>query len=473
VTAASDIEIRVEPGSFRDRQGRVYLQHDRVIRALSSAAQSDWEALQATRFFARFVDKGHIVSTRQVGLADTGLADESSAWVAALEHERIPFISYPYEWSFSMLRDGARLHLDLLLAALDEGMILKDSSAYNIQWVGTRPVHIDIPSFQKLQQGEAWVGYLQFCQLFLYPLMLNAYRNVAFHAWLRGAIDGLTPAQCNSLMSLRDRFRKGVLTHVYLQSKLQASTADSKSSLRSQLQSAGFDVSLIRRNATKLRRLVDGLNWREASSEWVQYADEHSYTDADDQQKQAFVAETAARRTCRMVWDLGCNTGTYSRIVAPHTETVVAMDGDHLAVERLYQDLRSQGPQNVLPLVVNLADPSPDLGWRGRERRSLEQRGRPDLVLCLALVHHMVITANIPLSEFVEWLAGLGAAVVIEFVTKEDPMVHKLLLNKDDIYDDYTLDNFESCAVRHFRIFRRQVIHDGTRVLFELEQAKE
>jgi hypothetical protein len=274
-------------------------------------------------------------------------------------------------------------------------------------------------------------------------------------------------------MSFRDRFRKGVLTHVYLQSKLQAGTADSRSSVKSQLKTAGFDVSLIRRNATKLRRLVEGLRWREGSSEWAKYADEHSYNTTDDQKKQAFVADTAARRECALAWDLGCNTGTYSRILAPHAATVLAMDGDHLAVERMYGSLRSDGPENILPLVVNLADPSPDLGWRGRERRSLDNRGRPDLVLCLALVHHMVLTANIPLAEFVEWLAGLGAVVVFEFVTKDDPMVHKLLLNKDDIYDDYTLDNFEVCAARHFRTSKREAIHDGTRVLFELEPVAE
>ena len=195
-------------------------------------------------------------------------------------------------------------------------------------------------------------------------------------------------------------------------------------------------------------------------------ADENSYDRENREIKERFVAEAVDRRKWPLVWDLGCNTGAYSRIAARNADYVVAFDADQLAVERLYRSLRAGGPTNILPLFNNLADASPPLGWRHRERRALTERGSPDLTLCLALIHHMVITANIPLPEFVQWLGSLGSALVIEFVTKDDPMVKKLLRNKTDIYDDYEVEVFESCLSESFRVERRETLHRGTRRLY-------
>jgi hypothetical protein len=440
-----------------------------VYRALSRRALTDWEALEQTRFFARACERGQVVTTHRVELPPEELETLSPTFVAALEHERVPFISYPYEWCFSMLHDAARLQLDLLLDALDEDFILKDSSAYNFQFFGSRPVLIDIPSLQRWQPGEAWVGYRQFCQLFLYPLMLVAYREVPFQPWLRGALDGITPEVCDRLLNGRHRFRRGVFTHVYLQNKLLTATAQSTSNLRRELKTSRLGKEIVTRNVRGVRKVIERLRRTGPSSEWSGYSDEHSYSEADESIKRAFVERAAGSRRWELAWDLGCNIGTYSRIVAEHAAIVVAMDGDLQAIERLYKELQAEGNDTILPLVVNLADPSPGLGWRGCERRSLPARGTPDLTLCLALVHHMVITANIPLADFVGWLAGLGSHLVIEFVTREDPMVKRLLLTKEDIYHDYSLDNFEKCIARHFELLDRESLHDGTRVLYFLE----
>jgi hypothetical protein len=461
-----------EPGSFRDREGRVLLRDGVVLRVLSQSAMEDWQSLSSTQLFTRAVSEGKIIPTRLADVSDEELAALSERWVGALEHERIPFISYPYEWSFSMLKQAALLHLELLLAALDDDLILKDSSAYNIQWRGSSPVHIDIPSFTRLQPGEAWVGYLQFCQLFLYPLMLTAYKNLPFQPWLRGAIDGINPIECRRIMSLRDHLRPGVLTHVFLQSQLQASTADSKTSMRGELRQLGFSKSLIVNNAGKLQRTVKKMRWQERRSEWVAYATDHSYQEEDERQKQEFVSRAVGLRHWKTVWDLGCNTGVYSRIAAENADSVVAIDGDHLAVERFFIELQQEGPGNILPLVMNLADPSPNLGWRGQERQSLTARGPAELILFLALIHHMVISANIPLEELVDWLAELGSHLVIEFVTKRDAMVQKLLLNKDDIYSDYELANFERCVDQYFETMAREALQEGTRVLYFLAPRK-
>ncbi len=470
--------LQFDAGSFRDRESRVFYRDGRVLRALSQPALEDWQALVASSFFDRLQTAGKIVPTRELGPDEYGAGEAGGSaygevgavdlapWVAVLEHDRIPYISYPYEWSFNMLRDAALLQLDLLLAALDDDLILKDSSSYNVQWNGTRPVFIDITSFERRTEGDPWAGYLQFCQLFLYPLLLSAHRNIPFHPWLRGAIDGIQPEECNRVFSWRDRLRPGVFFDVYLQAVLHARTADRESNLRGDLRKAGFSKQSIVSNIRRLRKIIRKLAWRQQSSEWSAYSETSSYDRGNREIKERFVARAAEHRRWPLAWDLGANTGNFSRIAAEHAEYVVAFDADHLAIDSLYRSLSSDGPANILPLVSNLADPSPALGWRHRERKALAERPAPDLILCLALIHHLVITANVPVDEIVDWLGSLDGHLVIEFVNKDDAMVKKLLQNKDDIYYDYTIAYFEKALSRHFEIVDQETFHDGTRTLY-------
>lgn len=454
---------RLDPGSFRDPNNRVWTVGEEVYRGVSERALRDWRTLAAARFFQRAVADGRIVQT--VEAVDTSVT-ETPGWAAVLKHERVPFISYPYEWSFGMLRDAALLQLDLLLAALDEGLILKDASAYNCQWRGAQPVFIDIPSFEIARAGEPWAGYRQFCQMFLYPLMLQAYKDLAFQPWLRGSVDGVEPRQCRRVFGLRDWLRAGVLLHVVLQSRMQERYADTDRDVRRELRAAGFSAALIRGNVQRLRSVVAGLAWTRAKTEWSDYALQNSYTAEDRARKEAFVRAAVVRQPWKRVWDLGCNTGTFSRIAAENAEYVVALDADPLAIDRLYRRLQAEGNRRILPLIFDVASPSPGLGWRGRERRPLEERGRPELVLSLALIHHVVISANIPLTEFIDWLASLDASIVIEFVARQDPMVQRLLRNKSDDYPDYDVKPFEDCFARAFTIEERAVLGSGSRILY-------
>lgn len=461
---------RLEPGSFRDRTARVFRRDQEILRGLNPQALENWERLRSSRFFSRFTETGALVRTEQLSQAQVeqaAHAGELREWAAVLRHERIPFVSYPYEWCFGMLKDAACLQLDLLMAALDEGMVLKDATAFNVQWRGGEPVFIDIASFQPLAPGEPWPGYRQFCRTFLYPLLLQAYRGVPFQPWLRGSLEGIPSDHCWRVLTPRDWFRPGVFTDVYLQAKAEARYADTRRNVRGELRAAGFNSALIAANAKRLRKVIGKLRWTPGTSVWSEYATHNSYEAADAASKQAFVREVAASRRWRLAWDIGCNTGVFSRIAAEHAETVVALDADAVAVERLYQDVKREKIRTILPLVFDLADPSPGLGWRGCERVPLAERGRPDLVLCLALIHHAVIAANIPLDEFMDWLAGLGAELIIEFVTREDPMVQRLLANKDDQYDDYQHDRFEQELRRRFRIERQQTLGSGLRVLYQ------
>lgn len=463
--AASAELVHKEPGSYRDRNGGVFYRDGRVFRFLSQEAATNWRQLEQSNSFARLRAAGRVVDTREVDAAAEGLP--LGEWAAAIEHERIPFVSYPYEWAFGMLKHAALLHLEMVRGALAEDMILKDASPYNVQWRGMRPVFIDIPSFVPLKPGAPWVGYRQFCELFLYPLMLQAYKGIDFRPWLRGRINGIPAAEMHALMSMRDLLRPGVLLHVAAQSALQRRYGGSGRDMRGPLAQAGFDKALIERNVDKLAALVSKLEPARKRTEWSSYDRTHSYDDTELAKKAAFVRAAAASRRWRLAWDLGCNTGTFSRIVAEHADYVVAMDGDRMAIEHLCQRERA-GPasESILPLVVDLADASPNQGWRLAERKGLAERGRPDLTLCLALVHHIVISANIPLADFIGWLAELGTSVVIEFVGREDEMVKTLLANREDQYPDYDLENFRALLLEHFDIRDEQELKGGKRRIF-------
>jgi SAM-dependent methyltransferase len=436
-----------------------------VLRALSERGLADWEALEASELFREKVAEGSLVATERVsaeGLPD-GLPTRGVA--AVLRHERIPVVSYPYEWPFGMLKDAALLELELLLAALDEGLVLKDGSPYNVQWRGTSPVFVDVGSFERLREGEPWAGYRQFCMLALYPLMLQAFRDVPFQPWLRGSLEGIEPAEMRALLGGRDRFRRGVLSNVVLHARLEHRYADRE--VKSELRQAGFHGELIRTNARKLSKLVRGLAWEPGTTAWSGYGEDNPYGEADAAAKEAFVAEAAGLRRRELVWDLGCNDGRYTRVAARDADYAVAVDADAAVVESLYRSLRQEGSSGILPLVGDLADPSPGLGWRREERRPLEERGRPALTLCLALVHHVALSSNIPVAGFLDWLADLGTELVIEFPTRDDPMVRRLLDRKaPGANPDYETDAFERAMADRWRIDRRETLPSGTRILY-------
>ena len=321
-----------------------------------------------------------------------------------------------------MLRDAALLQLDLIEAAIKEGMTLKDATPYNVQFVSGRPVFIDIPSFETLLAGAPWTGYRQFCEMFLFPLMLQA--------------------------------------------KLDSRYGSTSQNVRSELKSAGFNKEMILANIRKMRKLVSKLSWQGDGSEWGSYEEFHNYSEDDHLLKESFIEECVAASEANLVWDIGCNTGQFSKIAANNARQVVAMDLDHFAVERLYREIKAEGVDNILTLVQNVADPSPNWGWRNSERTDLKTRARPDLVLCLALIHHVVISANIPLEEFIGWLADASDQLVMEYVSRSDDKVEALLRNKEDKYSDYSRQNLERTLERHYGIVRQLSLESGNRFLY-------
>jgi hypothetical protein len=361
-----------------------------------------------------------------------------------------------------MLKDAALLQLGLGRSALEHDLTLKDASAYNVQFQGAQPVFVDIGSFERLNEREPWAGYRQFCMLFLYPLMVQAYKGMAYHALLRGSLDGITPAQARAVLSAR---RRGVFMHVVLHARLEARYGDAKE-VRSDLKRVGFGKALLDANLRKLEKLVRRLEFKPGHTAWTEYGSTNTYSDEEAARKAEFVRAAAARHHGGLVWDLGCNDGTYSRVAAEHASTVVALDSDHATVDGLYRALRDEQRTDILPLVMSVTDPSPDLGWRGLERARLERRGTPDLALALALIHHVVITGNVPVREFVGWLRSLETALVIEFPERDDPMVQKLLSGKTEKANpDYERETFERALGERFEVERTERL--GSRTLYE------
>jgi hypothetical protein len=442
-----------------------------VLRTLDPDGLADFEALEAADFYAEALASGAIVGTQRADDVDPGAL--GGDWAAVLRHERIPFVSYPYEWSFEMLRDAAKLQLDLTEAALAEDLTTKDASSYNVQFVGARPTFIDIGSFERLRAAEPWYGYRQFCQLFLFPLMIQAYKDLPFQPWLRSAIDGITPTEARNVMSRWDVFsptRKGTTLHVALHARADRKHADTDRDVRADLEKAGFKKEITVNQVRGLRKVVDRMHWKQSDSEWSGYSERGHYTDADLAGKSDFVTAVTGDRRPDLVFDLGANDGHFSRLALDAgAGYVVAVDADPLVVDTLYRSLRDEGNSRILPLTMNLANPSPGTGWRGTERRPFLDRARPDLVLALAVIHHLAITANVPLGAILAMIHDLGADAVVEFPTPDDPMVGRLLRNKrQGVHDDYTVARFEQEVDARFVVRRREVLPSQTRILYDL-----
>lgn len=447
-------------GSFRDPDGRVFRRDGRVLRGLSARGAAEWKAASAAAFYKAAVEARRLVRSEE--------RPAEAPWALVLEHEEIPAVSYPYEWGFAMLRDAALLTLDLQLEALASGFTLKDGTPYNVQFVGTRPTFIDVGSFERLRPGAVWAGYRQFCEQFLYPLMLRAHRGMPHGPWLRGRLEGVRAAEAAALLGLPALLKPGVFSHVFLQGRLQTGHAADASDLRSELAAAGAGPDVLAAGLRRLRDVVAGLAWEPPASAWSGYGRGEHYSASDLEAKAAFVREAVAARPRRLAWDLGANRGDYARDLAEHAGTVLALDGDASAHEGLYRSLKAAGESRILPLHMDLADPSPDQGWGGGERGRLERRAPPDFVLALAVLHHLRLGAGVPAAELAAWLAGLGAEAVVEFASKDDPAAKRLLARKDDRYDDWTPAAFEAALAPRFETLRRAELCGGLRVLYHL-----
>lgn len=471
--------IKSNSGSFRDPSNRVYevgpsaksrVKAIQIFRGVNQAALENYRALAACPFYQDFEQKRQVVKTTEKKSGDAVKKIKADGWTGVLHHETISFVSYPYEWSFGMLKDAALLHLEIIETSLENGWTLKDATPFNIQWVNGKPIFIDLPSFEPWVKGTPWVGYRQFCSMFLTPLMLRAHLGIDHIPIVRSYLDGIPPTEAIKFFNGFKRYKKGVLSHIVLPAKVEnAILKRERDGVEAKNRMAGkHSKPMVVGLVQSLRRLVGKLSIDIAHTDWSHYDRTHSYQDAELDEKKRFVDKHAGLKKRKFVWDIGCNTGTFSKIAASHADLVLSLDGDHDAIEQLYQREKAEPETKLHPMVMNLANISPNQGWGGVERAALDSRTQPDLVMCLALIHHTRISANIPNVMFLSWLRKLDADIIIEFVKRSDEMVVKLLTNKTEQYADYNIDRFTQECEQLFKISGRMELKGGKREIFYL-----
>lgn len=448
--------------SFRDPSGFLFWRNGTLYRQINRQYEGEYARLMESGLYDRLVKAGLLLTHVEVDEP----AEQPDLAFRLIQPERVPFISYPYEWSFGQLKDAALATLSIQRRALKAGMSLKDASAYNIQFVRGKATLIDTLSFEVYKEGQPWVAYRQFCQHFLAPLALMALRDVRLNQLLRIYIDGVPLDLASQLLPARTRWNFGLLTHIHLHAGAQKRYAGAEVKSRRATMSRQAMTGLI----DSLESTIRKLEWKPGGTEWGNYYDITNYSDAAFEHKKELVREWSARLQPSLVWDLGANRGVFSRVAGASGAYVVSSDIDPTAVEQNYRQVKDEKTPNLLPLLLDLTNPSPSIGWGNEERDSFLGRGPADMVLALALIHHLAISNNVPLPQLAEFFAKVGKWLVIEFVPKADSQVQKLLVSREDIFPGYTREGFEEAFGRCFRIREAVPVRESERILYLLER---
>lgn len=453
------------PSSFRDPSGFIFNRNGVLYRQVNVVYREDFDTLHSSGLFDTLIDQRLLVPHKDV---DIDPFDPNQAY-KVIQPEPIPFLSFPYEWCFSALKDAALTTLAVQQLALQHDMILKDASVFNIQFLEGKPVLIDSLSFQHWHAGRPWDGYRQFCQHFLAPLALMAYKDIRLSKLLASFLDGIPLDLASRLLPVRSMWKFSMLTHVHLHSRMQ-----SRASAGVQQQPMKNERTVTKHSllgmTDDLKRAISGLTWSPGKTRWADYYETFSYTDESVTAKENVVKTFITKVKPGSVWDIGANTGRFSRIASDLGVFTVAMDFDAGAVEMNYQLAVEQGDTMILPLIIDLMNPSPNLGWRLSERHSIFDRGPVDAVMALALVHHLAIGNNVPLSEIAGFFAGLCRWLLIEFIPKDDIQVQRMLSVREDIFDRYTIDQFEQAFQAFFEITERTNLEGSSRVLYVMKK---
>ncbi|MBN2346321.1 MAG: class I SAM-dependent methyltransferase [Candidatus Aminicenantes bacterium] len=445
-------------GSFRDPSGFLFWRDGTLYRQIESVYREHYDRLMTSGLYRELHDGGMLVGHEECPVER---AARPGAY-KVIRPEMVPFVSYPYEWCFSQLRDAARLTLAVQKKALEHGMSLKDASAYNVQFVDGRPQLIDTLSFELYPEGRPWVAYRQFCQHFLAPLALMAHRDVRLNPLSRIHLDGVPLDLASALLPARTRLAFSLLSHVHLHARSQQKYADRPLQARQRPMSRFALRALI----DSLESAVAKLRWHPRFSEWSEYYAHTNYSDQAAGVKKRRVDEFLGQAAPRRVWDLGANTGEYSRLASGRGIPTVALDIDAAAVEKNYRRVREENDPFLLPLVGDLTNPSPGVGWENRERMSLLERGPVDLVMALALVHHLAISNNLPFGHIARLFGRLAEFLIIEFIPKNDSQVGRLLATREDVFPTYHAEGFEAAFGEYFTVVRRERVEQSDRLLY-------
>jgi ribosomal protein L11 methylase PrmA len=445
--------------SFRDPSGFIFKHSGILLRQVNASYENSFALLNSSGLYKVLSESGELIPHKVVGLE---LAQTPDA-VAVLQPELIHTISYPYEWSFSQLKEAALLTLQIQRKAVEHGMSLKDASAYNIQFHNGRATFIDTLSFEAFDPSKPWVAYRQFCQHFVAPLVLMSHVDIRLSKLMETFIDGIPLDLASNISKPHTRFNAKIAVHLHLHAKMQASKGNSVPRQESR---TGFGKNAILGLVDSLKSLVDGLNWKPEGTEWADYYSDTNYSSDSMAAKKKLVTDfiESANPLNKSLWDLGANNGEFSVLATALGFNTVAWDIDPSAVEKNYRGRRED--RLLLPLIQDLTNPSPSIGWALKERESLVERGPVGVVMALALIHHLAIGNNVPLPLVASFFARLSNWLIIEFVPKEDSQVQRLLATREDVFPDYTQADFELSFSNNFEMVRKESINGTVRTLY-------
>jgi len=458
--------ISQDPGSFRDPSGFIFRVDGQIYRQVNDCYKDDYDLLMGSGLYDKLVEEELLIPHEEV---DTAIAAKTNLVYKVIKPRKIPFISYPYEWSFDQLKDAAIVTLRIQKLAMEYGMTLKDSSAYNIQFMDGRPVFIDSLSFEKYEEGKPWVAYRQFCQHFYAPLSLMSKFDVRLNQLLRVYIDGIPLDLASKMLPASTYLNFSILSHIHLHAKSQLKYAEKQDA-------PATSVHMSRQRLIAfldyLEAGVRKLEWKNANTEWGDYYNNTNYTTEGMKHKEQIVSDYIDRINPKSVWDLGANIGNFSRLASKRGISTVSFDIDPSAVNQNYLFAKKNREKNLLPLLQDLTNPSSNIGWANEERMSLINRGPADMVMALALIHHLVISNNVPFHSVAGFLSGLCQTLIIEFVPIHDSQVQKLLVSRKNIFSDYSQDNFEKQFGLFFDIMDSRKVIDSDRVIYLMQSRK-
>ena len=448
-----------EPASFRDPSGFIYYQHNQVFRQINAPYAPTFQKLAKSHFLQNLINEHLLIPYQTV--SNKSAFNKQARLV--LKTKRVPFISYPYEWSFSQLKDAALLTLKIQKKALDNNFSLKDASAFNIQFFEGKPILIDVLSFEEYQTGKPWIAYQQFCQHFLAPLLLMSYVDIRLSQLWRIYLDGIPLDLVSKLLPKKTYLQPLIAMHLHLHARNQQRFVG-QHQLKKQLH---FPKANLYGLVASLETLIQYLKISRQQTEWEKYYTFTNYSSAAFKQKQRVVNTFLKRLKPKTAWDLGGNTGEFSRLASNQGIHTISFDLDPLAIEKNYLLTKEKNETHLLPLLLDLTNPSAHLGWALSERQSIIERGPTDVVMALALIHHLSISHNLPFEYLADFLAKLGTFLIIEFVPKTDSQVKKLLATRKDIFPWYQQDTFEKIFARSFTLITKTTLgHGSVRTLY-------
>ena len=449
------------PASYRDPSGFIFEKHGILYRQVNTNFKKDFDHFIQSGCYEKMVKKGLLLPHEIVNENLT----QTNDWYLTLKPEKIRFISYPYEWSFGMLKDAALLTLQLVKESITAGLILKDATPYNIQWHKGKLIFIDTLSFEKYNEEEPWIAYRQFCENFLSPLLLIHYGRIPSLQFMLAYPEGIPLTLTRTLLPGKSKFSLHTYLHIHLHAKLAAANAGKKQ------KAVKFSKQKLLNLISSLEGLINKLRLPAGKSNWSAYYEEASQRkDYLEQKRKIIELWLGDLKNISYAADLGANEGEFSRLLSEKNIPTLAADFDHFAINKLYNKIKEKKEEKIQPLVIDISNPSPASGLNNEERESFINRTHVDLILALALVHHLAIGKNIPFEKISELLAGICNYLIIEFVPKDDLKVKQMLNQKKDIYLLYDERNFINAFQQNFSFLTNRKIPGTNRILFLMKK---